>query len=988
VPIVKPIPQRSVFVFQERIFTSIPKVEKPKKVKPASRSTIDRPKEVAPPDLDPAVYHQNVMHSRNGVSLRFCKACTAAEGERGDLAIWCKGRTSVLHCTFEPRPPSEDEESAVEEETGIFSGRFRSVFEKKDDKRAGRSCRRCRKAGGIRADRAVSCKGKKNRAMCPYDSDDTDVDLPRIPSPPHNEPIVRRAVLPDVNPAELDPERYLSDVHYTHGGARIRACAACRYSGGEREKRAAYCKGRWRIALCTFSVDDQGTDGEDNKVGMGIKEAGPAFDATNDPLDRIGSEDLITSITSHVLDARGDFTEMPQRYTRPSQLDIGISAPHGLDPKRYLDTVHASPMSLGSVRRCKHCRQAGGERAALSQWCKGRARVKMCSWYVEGDDGDWAPEEGSEERQTASLQPNASRLSTPPRPAKTIVNGLPPLEDGYYFDVRYSRNGKTLVRCQACVRSGGMRLEKAKWCKGRRHPGLCAYAKWDVDNPEKPAGNEDTTVEPADHQPDRPETPTPLTSRDHFEEVDDTITLRSGGSSKRRRTLSVTVDEGYPTSEQAAISPVLRSDTQQRLLEARDTEECILAVDLGDVTHRVDEVMYDALGAESELGEIRRHSSSGSPSLPPSSPPLPAESLPLARQPPNPTPSPDIAAPIDDQVSDQSPSRLFTSTMVNSSPVPPASLARKTPSTFRPTPPPSIGARSASFSSDLGTASQVRRGILRRPSDFDRTGSLPRLAKRTRFSLASLSPPRVTHSDPIQPLLDEDDDELLLGPSTSPVYPTGRSNTTVRARSFSREVSVRAKDIGFNLSAHTGRLSSDMLAALAPALGHQRPTTLGSSLRPGADVMNEGAGAGYSLSSPPCFGLSLGRPKPTPLSQEILPTTIMLPPSISPSNVRPPTPVSAEGEDESDGETVTPLNRLKRRAKSISASQFEKQRDRSSPMAIHPASTPRKKSRLEEDAQEAVMLVEDEGTGWGLDEDVGEEGANLWREGSVVRYLD
>jgi len=116
--------------------------------------------------------------------------------------------------------------------------------------------------------------------------------------------------------------------------------------------------------------------------------------------------------------------------------------------------------------------------------------------------------------------------------------------------------------------------------------------------------------------------------------------------------------------------------------------------------------------------------------------------------------------------------------------------------------------------------------------------------------------------------------------------------------------------------------------------------------------------------------------------------TDALPSNTSAFAIRLPTPVSAEGEGDSDGDTITPVNRSKRRARSVSILRSETKRTENPPVINHPASTPHKKTRLEENLEEIAMLVEDEGLEWGMDEDVGEDLSKLGREGSVVCYVE
>jgi len=60
----------------------------------------------------------------------------------------------------------------------------------------------------------------------------------------------------------------------------------------------------------------------------------------------------------------------------------------------------------------------------------------------------------------------------------------------------------------------------------------------------------------------------------------------------------------------------------------------------------------------------------------------------------------------------------------------------------------------------------------------------------------------------------------------------------------------------------------------------------------------------------------------------------------------------------------------------------------SSPAQPHPASTPRRRSKLEEKLGIIAQTVDGESLEWGMDEDVGEDLGKMWREGSVVHYLE
>lgn len=158
---------------------------------------------------------------------------------------------------------------------------------------------------------------------------------------------------------------------------------------------------------------------------------------------------------------------------------------------------------------------------------------------------------------------------------------------------------------------------------------------------------------------------------------------------------------------------------------------------------------------------------------------------------------------------------------------------RTTTPLAHPTPSPSIGdyrsSSVASFHSDRASSIFPLRSSLRRPSE---SSDSPRSAKRTRFSLAPRSPPyhpssdhftgsHADHNDNSNQVQYLDDSSPLPYSHSSPsFFPHYSSDSLLTNSTFSREVSLRAADVGFNLGpAPTGRLPSGMLAALAPSLG-------------------------------------------------------------------------------------------------------------------------------------------------------------------------
>lgn len=896
---------------------------------------------------------------------------------------WCKGRHTASWCTFVDRTPGLEEEAQEQEK----------------HMRAPRQCKRCKRVGGQRGAAAIYCRGRKKRELCPYDSDDTDahVMLPQI-----KPPVVPTAPLPNVNVAKLDPERYHPDVHYTHNGTRVRQCLGCKLKGGLREKRAAWCKGRWRFKECTFLLDDPGKDGEELETEEDEAREGEKV-APNHSRSTTAERDLAEptrqAIVFRTVSPPAKYESALLRASLPAERSIhplpmftsATLPPPNLDGDRYYDSLAFLSTANGSVRRCKPCREAGGKRRETAMWCRGRVWTKYCSFR----DGD-----GDEAFDDALMKPTTEQVVSTRRPPLRIPLA-PPLGEGYYLDVRHSPGKTSFVKCQACAIGGEMREAKAIWCKGRKHARLCSFAKVDA-----PKAHESLVLDAQGAEADDPlamdtdaRPVSPMTLEQILREDDEDlfgIGLTFDGKRKRGSSAMSAQDD--------AIDPALGLDNiADGGMDRALYEEPISATHLQ---------LYQT--AEYNNDPLPR---AGSLSLPPSSPPAPSPVDPAPTRPSlsRPTPSPSVSL---TRIS-QSPA-VHAETHVHSSSLPPSSpiceptpRSRMAPLAFRPTPPSSISARSASVLSDAGSLSFPRRGILRRPSEIERPGSVPRPAKRTRFSLAPLSPVRQVHSDPVQPMLamdvDHDDDELLLGPSTSPAD-AGRARTiqdrAAAALEYSREISIRARDVGFNLSVHTGRLSSDMFAALAPALGDSghRPPTLGSSLRHSVTNADDAETPVYSLPTPPPSHLPISGHSAYAHSDSVglsdkgkSKETMPPPPVPNGTPGRLPTPLSAEDEEDSDGGVITPINRRIRLSRSRSRSRSRAQsmsalRDpnsrTSSPAQPHPASTPRRRSKLEEKLGIIAQTVDGESLEWGMDEDVGEDLGKMWREGSVVHYLE
>ena len=408
-------------------------------------------------DRDPSAYYSTEMRSRNGVTLRVCKACAAVGGDRAKSAQYCKGRRSILDCSFEPDHVPRHRNTNPARETTSIPGTSRPR---------------------------------------PIVYTDSSVDI-------------------------SDSENPTKTTDRTRG---CRHCKLCRLAGGKRAKTSDRCKGRFRPRLCQYSGGPM-PDTDDNPASPS---PGPS------PIERLPRTRLLVRSASKVVDDSADEDILTRRSNQSPQDDLeSLSSETSSDGSRYEPSsdeeasdaesvdlaINPAPLSsppprprpniirpsatpmtsmedrsrAGSVsslkllytpagaspRRCKHCHAAGGRREEEAMWCKGRAWAKFCPFLGSDGEGrvlDYRP--FTPMRSSATPRRLSSRSSGSPNRARSQSRA--PRDEsarGYYPDVRHSgRSQDHLVQCKCCKAAGGDRADKAAWCKGRRHPNLCAFA--------------------------------------------------------------------------------------------------------------------------------------------------------------------------------------------------------------------------------------------------------------------------------------------------------------------------------------------------------------------------------------------------------------------------------------------------------------------------------------------------------------------------------
>lgn len=281
------------------------------------------------------------------------------------------------------------------------------------------------------------------------------------------------------------------------------------------------------------------------------------------------------------------------------------------------------------------------------------------------------------------------------------------------------------------------------------------------------------------------------------------------------------------------------------------------------------------------------------------------------------------------------------------------------------------------------------------------TAKQTRPTTTSKMNVPSLPSPisEVPSSDAAQ---QPDSDEIPNSPSPNPCR-------TLPHEPFSAEITMRAADVGFALGpAPTGRLSTAMLSALAPALGQ------GQASPPSEPTLAQAVNGAFTLPAPPCPtrpAETVSAPSRIQAGSSSSPSTslgLMLPPPVPTRRAAPPAPSSTNSTprkrrastyaDDDEYDEPAPMKftttvkvprqppvRSRSRSVSVSSRTVTGTPSRARVYSrTTPASTPRKKSRTERHLEYiAASMDDDEGLEWGLDEEVGDD-ARVWREGSVV----
>lgn len=304
-----------------------------------------------------------------------------------------------------------------------------------------RCCVSCRAAGGLRAERAKYCKGRRGVARCLFEqelrssaprhsqsdagpssaaqsaseADDSDMEEAQrllqnlyrpisVASEPDADSI--RVEVPQDGPG-LDPRRYLPDkIRSGRSEDLARRCKACVTEGGQRRKLAAHCRGRTNARKkCTFELE---------KWGMLLAPL-PSSDART-PVRPI----LSPSTTPDTEEPQSPVLAQPngaviQTRKRNEALEwIRSVEPHQSSARSQDSPSEKHPPSTGmwrqrayrvrtggAFRSCRLCRLAGGERRRWAEYCFGNISVSKCKFEL---DSPWRPSQSAEPERRSTSQ--------------------------------------------------------------------------------------------------------------------------------------------------------------------------------------------------------------------------------------------------------------------------------------------------------------------------------------------------------------------------------------------------------------------------------------------------------------------------------------------------------------------------------------------------------------------------------------------------------
>lgn len=1011
--------------------------ERPSEEEPPSHSTPSpQPVPPLPPsdDVSPGPAYLSNRTLLGPGRYRECSRCCNAGGKREELAAWCRGRLLPDLCPFEEGKVLSSSLSTDRRSQPPLSGR----------KTGHRGIVSASVPPMAHAD-------TPSRVPPPPPQHSSRTSTPRVSSTPSTRRASSVVVLlparrgqsstpaPVRSSSVMTSPRAAASVSASPGSTSskkvyaARRCGSCLAAGGLRAQRAELCRGRNRPWLCVYSsiatsrpsAATQSIPTTDS--GSPIRRRRSAKNTTPSPPKTmsVAAQKVIALVhrspprtqnsppsaldsgpeSASESESSGDgVLAMPDSGEpfSPPQLSNG---PQTSSPPQYSEHETNDHSSAGSE---VHDESSGDESRSDDGYDpldfasdhsgsafepsddEREASVSEEEESIISDSESSAPsaEEDEDEESSADdedeLGPSHEQILVDADDSSQANFAAAPRKTSEYLtQLSFNPDGSGPYACASCLQSGGDRAALAVWCYGREAEAHCRFVPgWQEERSPEPS------VPPAlpgwgprSHRTRLQRKKAAMTTTDDLFSPEPTATTLSG-------------DANIEAVETLIVNSIA-TEAVESDVEAEDPEEPRARVNRS-------RVVYTPTGS------------------------------PAASPPPVRAPSPAALSPVTQSVPLSALPSSSPHASANSSPLMTRSAATTRPQSlprhFQPTPPLSSSSIVNGRESPPSTVRPARPALLGPahhptppPSTTDPSCSPVPAVRKLPYSKTPApssffirrSPPHAPSSDPYvaessSTPFDASSDIDSIADSTRSV--TSSSPATHRYRS---ELAVRAADIGMTLGpAPTGRLSSSLLSALAPAL--RTEPTLASSVS---------QSAAYSLSPPPAQRrpVPTTRPPPIPAFRPQPPNSatrkpgsgLMLPPPVPTSRTRPaatsspaaatPSPSPRKRRQRSiDSDEYSPtaddFDRAPaakdfaippQRARSHSLSAYSAPRA-STPLARAtsrpPNSTPRKKTRLEREIARVAMSVEDDDLEWGMDEDVGDE-ARQWREGSVVSYI-
>lgn len=303
-----------------------------------------------PAELDPLMYYHKLCESPAKDAYRSCPLCRRATGEDGQMrrqwAEYCRGRISGSKCKFEGH------------KAPLRHSKLKSAVTPSDGRRRERP---------------------SSEPTTPFAvSSDTDNASPARPSK------VRRDVdeHPDakVSGHALDSKLYYHSLLKAPVGEGYRQCPICARADGQQRRLAFWCRGRISFRECGFF------DGNEEAY-LAVRRGRHRRHSKVRDVHAPASSQQKPRSSATIANREKAEASAPDSDLEPPAIIPSVEAKRSTMANKTNSPYHAKLHMLynGGCLHCKLCRAAGGQRAELSGYCKGRMGGRLCAFEDKPD---------------------------------------------------------------------------------------------------------------------------------------------------------------------------------------------------------------------------------------------------------------------------------------------------------------------------------------------------------------------------------------------------------------------------------------------------------------------------------------------------------------------------------------------------------------------------------------------------------------------------